>query len=93
MELHHLIHLREITLVAIDHTRNCRRHYRISRSRDLFGQEIIELAWGRIGARGQSRTVSAPPGNQADRIVAKILNRRATACKRIGVAYRINNSG
>ena len=77
-----------IELVAIDASRNCRRHYRIERSRDLFGHQLIEIAWGRIGARPQVKRYSAPTEDKAITEVRKILARRATATVRIGASYQ-----
>ena len=34
-----------IELTAVDEGRNCRRAYRIERTEDLFGHQLIELSW------------------------------------------------
>ena len=88
MDLVDLAARRDIALEALDPARNCRRRYRIERSRDLFGHEIIDLSWGRIGTSGQSMRLSAPTPEQAVARVRVILARRASARCRIGVAYR-----
>jgi len=77
-----------IALVALDLARNIRRRYAISVTRDLFGAYIVETSWGRIGARGQCKSLSFPDRAGAERHVAAILRRRGTAENRIGVAYR-----
>ena len=77
----------QIHLQAIDKTRNIARGYRIDTSRDLFGHWIIDLHWGRIGTRGQSRTFSFAEIQAAQTFVRQTLSRRASARKRIGVAY------
>jgi predicted DNA-binding WGR domain protein len=78
-----------IDMVAISDTENIRRHYRIIYSHDLFDQIIIDLHWGRIGTRGQSKQVSFAGQTEADKFVAQVLRRRASAKKRLGVAYQI----
>ena len=79
---------RIIWLEAVDRPRNIARCYAIALSQDLFGSAIVQFSWGRIGTRGQSRTVSFAARQDADRFVAQLLRRRARAPKRIGVAYR-----
>ncbi len=76
-----------IHLQAINPDRNVARDYRIALSMDLFGHWIIDLHWGRIGTRGQKRTVSFADAEHAVRFVRHTLTRRAGSQKRIGVAY------
>ena len=78
---------RFIWLEAIDRNRNIARRYSVALGQDLFGSAIVEFSWGRIGTRGQSRRVSFAQLHDADRFIAKLLQRRAGAPKRIGVAY------
>ena len=78
---------RFLWLEAVDHSRNIARRYAIALSQDLFSSAIVEFSWGRIGTRGQSRTVSFAVRQDADRFVARLLRRRAGAPKRIGIAY------
>ena len=77
----------EIDLVAIDRSRNCRRRYGIRRSADLFGYQIIDVTWGRIGSRGQARRMSVKSSEEAISAVRGLLARRETAPKRFGVPY------
>ena len=79
---------RFIWLEAVDWSRNIARRYSVALTKDLFGSSIVEFSWGRIGTRGQSRTVSFAQGSEADRFIAQLLRRRAGASRRIGVAYR-----
>src|SRR3546814_16123752 len=79
---------RSVELAACDPARNVRRRYAISITPDLFGAYIVETRWGRIGTRGQSKCFSFPDRDQADRYIAAVLRRRATAEHRIGVPYR-----
>ena len=79
-----------IHLVAIDPTRNIRRRWSVTATRDLFGYVLVETRWGRIGARGRSLIRSFADEAQAARYVAALLARRAGAVWRIGVAYRVD---
>jgi predicted DNA-binding WGR domain protein len=76
-----------IRLQAIDPARNIARDYHIDASPDLFGHWIISLRWGRIGTKGQSRVCSFAEQHAAARFVRHTLRRRASAQRRIGVAY------
>ena len=77
-----------IQLCAIDPMRNCDRRYRIERSIDLFGEQVVELSWGRAGCRHKTKRLSAPNEAQAIRMVRAVLAKRERAPGRIGVAYR-----
>jgi len=83
-----LVLSRPVRLEAIDVARNISRCYRIDAHRDLFGAVTVDYAWGRIGQRGQSRSATFTQDAQAERFVARLLRRRASARARIGVAYR-----
>jgi predicted DNA-binding WGR domain protein len=71
-----------------DAERNIARGYVIAVSKDLFGATIVRYSWGRIGTRGQRRNVSFQDRQDADRFVAALLKRRASAPGRFGIAYR-----
>ena len=81
-----------VHLQATDPARNIARRYAIEASLDLFGHWIIQVSWGRIGTRGQNSTVSFEKYHDARSFVRRTLGRRASAKKRIGVAYRIATS-
>ena len=72
---------------AIDRSRNIARAYRIAVSKDLFGHTIVELRWGRIGRPGTGLTVSFTSEEAARRFIQRALVKRASAPRRIGVAY------
>ena len=74
-------------LQAIDPERNIARRYTIEACPDLFGHIIVNLHWGRIGTKGQGRTLSFAQALDAARFVRHTLSRRASAKKRIGVDY------
>jgi predicted DNA-binding WGR domain protein len=78
-----------IDTVAICETANSRRHYHIIYARDLFDHIVVDLHWGRIGTRGQSKSISFAEKPDADKFAAQILRRRASAKKRLGVAYEV----
>ena len=77
----------QIWLEAMNPARNVACRYAIAVSRDLFGVMMVELSWGRIGSRGQAKTVSFADAAEADKFVDTVLRRRAGAVTRIGVAY------
>ena len=78
-----------ITLEARNPARGCLRHYRVEAGTDLFGVWLVEISYGRIGAVGRSRSYVVRDEAEARRLVRRILKRRTTAPRRIGVAYRI----
>jgi len=75
-------------LEAHDATRNIHRRYEVARSPDLFGWTLVELRWGRAGSELRSKVLAAPTVEAADRLVRAVLRKRASARRRIGVAYR-----
>lgn len=76
-----------IMLTAVDASRNIRRRYSVRADRNLFGEIEVETAWGRIGTAGQSKVERFRDIESATAYVRKVVARRATAPKRIGVAY------
>ncbi len=79
--------LEPIELVAADPARNIRRRWRVATMRDLFGHVVVETSWGRIGARGRVLVRSFEGEAEALRYIRALLARRATAPRRIGLAY------
>jgi hypothetical protein len=78
-----------IILEARNPARHCCRQYRVEAGTDLFGVWVVEVSYGRIGAAGRSRCFVVRDEGEARRLAQRILKRRATAPRRIGVAYRI----
>ena len=76
-------------LEARNPARNRWRAWRIEAGRDLLGDWIVDVSFGRIGARG--RTVRYAPGDarEARRLIRAALRRRGTAHARIGVDYEV----
>jgi len=78
-----------IVLEAKNPDRRCFRQYRVEAGTDLFGVWVVEVSYGRIGAAGRLRSFVVRNEGEARRLAQRILKRRATAPRRIGVAYRI----
>jgi hypothetical protein len=77
------------TLEACDPSRGCFRSYRLEAGPDLFGAWLVDATYGRIGAPGRTVRHVAADEAQARRIVRQCLQRRASASRRIGVAYQL----
>ena len=78
-----------LVLQARDPARNIFRSYVIEAGRDLFGEWVIDIYYGRIGSQGQHRQYSVANENAARQLIAEKLKRRRSAKGRIGVSYRI----
>jgi predicted DNA-binding WGR domain protein len=78
-----------IRLEARAPERRCFRAYEIAAGQDLFGFWMVEMAYGRIGTRGRTKTRSFSSHGDAVRRIQACLQRRATAPRRIGVPYRL----
>lgn len=79
---------RSVLLEAKDQERNIARRYEIYQSMDLFGVPTVDVSWGRIGTKGQHHRLSFPDPRAASQFVNRLLRRRGSAHKRIGVSYR-----
>ncbi|NML91308.1 WGR domain-containing protein [Sphingobium sp. TB-6] len=78
-------------LEAVDAERNIARAYHIYASQDLFGHVIVALRWGRIGRTHSSITVSFSNEVAARKFIEHTLGKRASAPRRIGIAYNLVN--
>jgi len=78
-----------IELHATDTVRNRWRFYRIEAGRDLFGDYVVILSFGRIGAKGQSKTHVVADAAAGKEFVRACLKRRQSAPRRIGIAYQV----
>jgi hypothetical protein len=78
-----------IILEARNPARRCCRHDRVEAGTDLFGVWVVEITYGRIGTAGRSRCFVVRDEGEARRLARSILKRRASAPRRIGVAYRV----
>ena len=77
-----------MSLQAIDIARNCHRSYRVVVERDLLGDCLVSLTYGRVGAAGRTIVTIARDEEHARQITKVALRRRASAPRRIGVRYR-----
>ncbi len=78
-----------IALEARAPARNTSRSYVIEAGKDLFGEWVIDIYYGRIGSKGQHRQYSAASEAATRRLIAQKLKRRRSAKRRIGVSYCI----
>jgi predicted DNA-binding WGR domain protein len=68
---------------------NIFRDYTIWLGKDLLGDWIVSITYGRIGAKGTNRIYTFNSREEALTKVRSILRKRASANKRSGCAYRI----
>jgi hypothetical protein len=59
--------------------------------KDLFGAWLVEMSYGRIGAMGRAKVRSFATMEDALAQVNACLRKRATAPRRIGVAYHVRS--
>lgn len=64
------------------------RAYRLEAGTDLLGDWLVDITYGLIGTRGRCIRHLVQDEAEAKKLVRESLRRRATARKRIGVAYR-----
>ncbi len=76
-------------LEACDPARNLRRAYTLEAGRDLFGAWLVAIAYGRIGCPGRRLIYVLATEAEACRVVRARLRRRASAPRRLGVAYEL----
>jgi predicted DNA-binding WGR domain protein len=81
-----------ILLEARSAARRCWRSYEIEVGADLFGAWLVEMSYGRIGTMGRSKVRSFATAADAQAEVRACLRKRATAPRRIGVAYRLRRA-
>lgn len=78
-----------IRLEARSAAHRCYRAYEIAVGKDLFGAWMVEMSYGRIGTMGRSKIRSFATTEDALAQVNACLRKRATAPRRIGVAYHV----
>jgi predicted DNA-binding WGR domain protein len=74
---------------ASDPERNVARSYRVAVDRDLFGVFTLTTHFGRIGATGTMKRVSAATVEELRLLARRLLRRRLSAERRIGCGYRL----
>lgn len=77
-----------ISLEARAPEANHLRAYHVTVAQDLLGDWLIDVAFGRIGRANQQRRYVARDRDAAIRQLKACLQRRVSAPKRIGTAYR-----
>ena len=70
----------------------CFRAYDVAAGVDLFGAWLVEMSYGRIGCSGRTKARSFPMAEEARAQVMACLRKRASAPRRIGVAYRVRSA-
>ena len=65
------------------------RAYEVTLSPDLFGAWVVEKTYGRIGKVGRAKIRSFASWEDARADLRACLHRRASAPRRIGVAYDV----
>jgi hypothetical protein len=78
-----------ILLHACNPVKNHWRSYHIAAGRDLFGDWIVELTYGRIGSGGRTKVVQVADEEAARHYVRDCLKKRASAPRRIGISYQV----
>lgn len=81
-----------IAMEAIDPALNRFRVWRIEMGRDLLGDLIVTVTFGRCGSRGRTIIHASVDEAAARRLWRRSITRRADAKRRIGVAYRVVGS-
>ena len=76
-----------LELEARDPASNRLRRWHIAISHDLLGTWVADVKFGRIGSRGRQVRLVFESQSDADDFLRQRLRRRATAKRRIGVAY------
>ena len=76
-----------VELRACNPERNCSRAWRIAIDRDLFGELVADVTFGRIGKAGRTQRRHCSNENEAKALLKLGLMRRSTAKRRIGVDY------
>ena len=77
-----------IYLKAQNSEKNIYRFYTIFMDKDLFGFTCIHTCYGRIGTKGRLKSYAFDKTEQAETFLKKILKKRLSAYKRIGVDYK-----
>lgn len=80
-----------IHLEACDPERNIWRSYGITAGQDIFENWIVALTYGRIGARGRTKTILLSDEVEARRYVRQCLKKRESSPKRIGIRYKVKD--
>ena len=69
--------------------RNIFRAYSVWVGQDLLGDWVLQITYGRIGAKGTTKTYLCTSQEDAFHKVKTILNRRKSSSRRIGCSYQL----
>jgi len=83
---------RVVAMQAIDRSRNVFRSWRCEVGTDLFGTVVLGVRFGRTGRDGRALGYALPDLLAAERLLRRLLARRASAERRIGVAYWVTEA-
>lgn len=78
-----------VALEARSLARRCLRAYEIEGTEDLFGAWLLRISYGRIGMPGRAKVRSFQTDSEAAAQVRACLRKRASAPRRIGMAYQV----
>lgn len=84
-----MLDLLTIALEAHSDERNHHRRYEIAVGRDLLGDWIVTVRYGRVGQPLRELRFAGPDADEARGILRDRLRRRLSAPRRIGCRYRM----
>ncbi|MCK6465373.1 MAG: WGR domain-containing protein [Phycisphaerae bacterium] len=84
-----MLDLLTIALEAHSDELNHHRRYEVSVGRDLLGDWVVTVRYGRVGGPLRELRFGSPDADTARGIVHDRLRRRLSAPKRIGCPYRL----
>ncbi|HTH47303.1 MAG TPA: WGR domain-containing protein [Candidatus Limnocylindria bacterium] len=76
-------------LRAVDAKRNVRRSWSCRVGRDLLGDLVVSVTFGRTGTDGRTIRYAMADEASAERFMMKALRRRAGAERRCGAVYHL----
>lgn len=83
---------RVIAMQAVDRSRNTFRSWRCGLGTELFGTVVLGVRFGRTGTGGRTIRYALADVGTAERLLRRLLARRASAERRIGVGYRVTET-
>lgn len=84
-----MLNLLTVAFEAHHNEHNHHRRYRITIGRDLLDDWVVNIHYGRQGQRGQEQQFVHTDEKKLRAIVRERLQRRLSAPRRIGCAYRL----
>jgi WGR domain. len=84
-----MLALLTISLEAHNSERNHHRRYEITVGRDLLGDWMVTIGYGRTGQGGQECRYGSSDPAAMQAVVREHLHRRLSAPRRIGCGYRL----